>query len=324
MILGSAGTTDAIFLEKPQYYDLIIDLTTSTAAKATRPTLYLSRFLGNVNPRGPTHRLSAVRFTWSDVKLWTELDRLLQLDANEASQHGPHNCGAAAARGASAWSDAWRLYEDVCIVCAGLWIGNWRGNSTGSYSSSGGNWGSVRLEGDDDLSAGGSFVRSLGSGIEGRPIPGAFRDTLPTSKAMRRSSGMSMWSLGGRSSRAEGSNAASSSSVTPGPEPMTKDAEAAARGRQVLTTLALLQVLHANTGFLLARLAVFLPSSTGGDAGPMILTPKDVMSFELGPLSGLDAKFIEWLADEYGGGVRLVVRKGWKDLVGLVFGFGGS
>ena len=46
------------------------------------------------------------------------------------------------------------------------------------------------------------------------------------------------------------------------------------------------------------------------------------MSFELGPFSGLDARFVEWLGEEYGGGTRVLVRRGWKDLVGLVLGFG--
>ena len=64
-----ACTTDAIFLDKPSYYDLVIDLTTSTPSKASRPTLYLSRPVEPVSPRGPTYRLSTVQFTWSDVKL---------------------------------------------------------------------------------------------------------------------------------------------------------------------------------------------------------------------------------------------------------------
>ena len=46
------------------------------------------------------------------------------------------------------------------------------------------------------------------------------------------------------------------------------------------------------------------------------------MSFELGPFSGLDARFVEWLGEEYGGGTRVLVRRGWKDLVGLILGFG--
>ncbi len=54
----------------------------------------------------------------------------------------------------------------------------------------------------------------------------------------------------------------------------------------------------------------------------MTFTPKDVMSFELGPSSGLDVCFMEWLGEEYGGGVRVLVRRSWKDLVGLILGFG--
>jgi DENN domain-containing protein 11 len=65
-----ACTTDAIFLEKPSYYDLIINLTTCTPFKASRPSLYLSRpNYPQANSRSPSHRLSSVRFTWSDVKL---------------------------------------------------------------------------------------------------------------------------------------------------------------------------------------------------------------------------------------------------------------
>ena len=37
-------------------------------------------------------------------------------------------------------------------------------------------------------------------------------------------------------------------------------------------------------------------------AGARQLTPKDVMSFKLDPLSGLDARFVERFWDEYGGG----------------------
>ena len=64
-----ACTTDAIFLEKPSYYDLVIDLTTSTPSRTSRPTLYLSKPIQQPTAKGPTHRLSLVRFTWSDVKL---------------------------------------------------------------------------------------------------------------------------------------------------------------------------------------------------------------------------------------------------------------
>jgi hypothetical protein len=65
-----ACTTDAIYLDKPSLYDLVIDLTTSTPSKSSRPTLYLSRpaeWPGGGRERN--HKLSQVRFTWSDVKV---------------------------------------------------------------------------------------------------------------------------------------------------------------------------------------------------------------------------------------------------------------
>lgn len=86
----NSGTTDAIFLEKPSCYDLIIDLTTSTPNKATRPTFYASR---PIHPqpiapvRGPTHRLSVIRFAWSDVKLV----RTCQFFSSLPSSHIPPN-----------------------------------------------------------------------------------------------------------------------------------------------------------------------------------------------------------------------------------------
>ena len=65
-----ACTTDAIYLEKPSLYDLVIDLTTSTPSKSSRPTLYLSRPTEwTEDGRGQSYKLSQVRFTWSDVKV---------------------------------------------------------------------------------------------------------------------------------------------------------------------------------------------------------------------------------------------------------------
>lgn len=66
-----ACTTDAIFLEKPSYYDLLIDLTTSTPNKATRPTFHSSKPIAPPpsSAKVPTYRLSTIRFAWSDVKL---------------------------------------------------------------------------------------------------------------------------------------------------------------------------------------------------------------------------------------------------------------
>ncbi len=61
-----ACTTDAIFVEKPGYYDLLIDLT-KVPNKSSRATLHVPKL--QLGGKRPSYRLSAVRFTWSDVKL---------------------------------------------------------------------------------------------------------------------------------------------------------------------------------------------------------------------------------------------------------------
>ncbi|KAI6145014.1 hypothetical protein BKA82DRAFT_652193 [Pisolithus tinctorius] len=385
-----ACTTDAIFLEKPSYYDLVIDLTTSTPLRSTRPTLYVSKPIHQQSPgsRGPTHRLSLVRFTWSDVRLWNELERILQLDVGGTDC--PTTCcrppvdspmlkhptsgsvvagtGTTKSPGLSSWADAWRVYEDVCLVCASLWIGSWRGNSTQSYSTvnpdgSKADWGGVRLTGDDDLTIDGPLVRNIGLGIEGRPSMVANGiEGSPNVKGMKRSRGMSL-GVGGGSSASESSSRGRQASTGSGmsiedngiamhapDDPVARRFREERLERQIRTTLALLQTFHANTCFQLSRLAELTSPATGRasamattgqlvdvpsiaetpdpstpalpDTNVIYLTPRDVLSFELGPFSSLDARYLEWLGEEYGGGKKVVVKRGWKDLLGVLLGFG--
>ena len=98
----------------------------------------------------------------------------------------------------TAWTDAWQVYEDVCIISAGFWMGSWRGNSHTSYSTPNGpeNWGSVRLDGDDDLTLDGTYVRNVGMRIEGRTnVEGSTLNAPTIRKNIRRFSAVS-WSSG--------------------------------------------------------------------------------------------------------------------------------
>jgi len=204
-------------------------------------------------------------------------------------------------------------------------MGTWRDNSVASYSTVNGdmaNWGQVRLEGDDDLSVGGSYVRNLGMGIEGRPAATSDLDrevsgTSGSSKATKRASGMSVWSK--FTNRDANDRLTQSGSDE-------EDARLRKREQQILLTLALLQTFHAHTTNLLFKLSHHLPStpasSSNNNLSTIYLIPRDLYAFELGPLSSLDAQFIEWLGEEYGSrvGVRVVVRRGWKDLTRLVLG----
>ncbi|KAK7018445.1 hypothetical protein R3P38DRAFT_2634169 [Favolaschia claudopus] len=345
-----ACTTDALFLEKPSYYDLLIDLTTSTPNKATRPTFYASRPIQPLSPgpsRGPTHRLSVVRFSWSDIKLWNEINRILQLDSS-AHDHSCCSPGSLSpdskpskTNPITAWTDAWRVYEDVCVICAGLWMGSWRGNSIMSYSTADGesNWGSIRLEGDEDLSlralaaaadSSDGYVRTVGMGIEGGPQVGASGSgsgiTRPptTTKSTRRASAMS-WSSG----KATVTSPTSSSTKFKGKAAKLSAADdddgdeqgvydTSRRDGQILTTLSLLQTLHAHTSFQLSTLETFLSK----DKNTLTLTSKDMSAFELGPMSGMDARYLEWFASEYSGGATVVIKRGWKEMFGAIFGYG--
>lgn len=212
------------------------------------------------------------------------------------------------------------MYEDVCIICAGLWMGSWRGNSPLSYSAQNASmtdWGNVRLEGDENLPVSGSYVRNVGMGIEGRRDAGASSGTM---KSQRRASAMSRATGKAMGVRVNSRQVSASSGLSP-------DAQAELderRERQVSTTLALLQTFHAHTGFQLSQLASFIPpgdSTSSPRTVTVYLSPRDVMSFELGPLSSFDARYVEWLADEYGGGVKVEVKRGgWRDWVGIIFG----
>ncbi|KAH9027393.1 hypothetical protein EDB85DRAFT_2148534 [Lactarius pseudohatsudake] len=108
-----ACTTDTVFLEKPQYCDMTINLTSYAPGPAARDQ-------GAVRSQAdipPLHRIT-VRFTWSDVNCGPsstvserEMDeRPLSLIASHARiDHRPR----------SAWTDAWGVYEVVCVTSNG-------------------------------------------------------------------------------------------------------------------------------------------------------------------------------------------------------------
>ena len=285
-------------------------------------------------------------------------------------------------------------------------LGTWRSNSRESFSSgtfpgayesssspkgkstaamATGQWGAIRLEGDDDWSVGGARMRSLGMGIEGRASgstntapKGKGRLSFSMTKAVagaseERDRGKDKDKSGERQSQVlieDVSGDANTSGVDRDRDADdAEDAETAAAEAQrqnTQTTLALLQTFHANTVFLLSRLHEILPppsaisspapsprtpqsqkrtssvelssllpntrpsaSSPSGDGDAELetvpITARDMLSMDLGILSEVDARFVEWLAEAegYAGKAvrrRVVVRRGWAELVGILFG----
>ncbi|KAF9026617.1 hypothetical protein BDZ89DRAFT_1161175 [Hymenopellis radicata] len=262
-----ACTTDAIFLEKPQCYDILFDV---SEQRMYTPSLIRSAGgEGGVEEeeeegeerRAGKWKLSGARWAWSDVRVFNSLA------VQEDRDKGP-------------W-DVWRLYEDVCMLCASLWGGG------------------VRLEGAEDV----PLVRQVGAGIEGRP------STSSTTSSRAPLLGTMPMSLGGIND-----------------------------GAQLLAALEALFRFH------LATLETLMPPPPITE--DVVLTAKDLAAMELGPLSAMDARYVEWLGKEYGGagrveellvpvdesasersrgkrgrGVKVVVRRGWKDVLGVFLGY---
>ncbi len=207
---------------------------------------------------------------------WTELDRILQLDAGT-------NGVARAPSSWTTWTDAWGVYDDVCLVCVTLCSGLWRSSSSNSNGTSGlrdqWSWaGSPR-----ERSRRRAHVRAHGDGIEGRPTSLRLRAAAAHDDVGKYDSDSSG---GGDDEGGE----------------EDQDGAVLVRSRQAHTTLALLQTFHAQTRFLLSRLATVLPPSASALSDHAQLTPRDLLVLALGPLSSLDARFVEWLAEEYAGG----------------------
>ena len=184
-----------------------------------------------------------------------------------------------------------QVYEDVCLLCASLWMGpgTWRSNSHESFSSANfpdsydsancgqakgkstaisaavaaGQWGAIRLEGDEDWSVGGARMRSLGMGIEGKAPKGKRRLSLSMTRAIvderdkdkfgKRHSGTLVDVVADRSREN------SDETAVDGLEQTTASAAIEANRQNTQTTLALLQTFHANTVFILSRLHELLP-----------------------------------------------------------------
>lgn len=281
------GTTDAIFLEKPHLYDLVIDLTTPSSPRSNRPSLLVSRPYSTTTTGKPVYRLRFVRFTWSDVKLWAELEHLLREDEDDKHHHRRPRLTVAARGGVARWVDPWRFYEDACMVCAGMWAGTPCSKDA-----------SLQLSEDGQRNGRRSGSVSTNSRRTPSPVP----STLGASSG----------------------HAFNTTQMTPrvsidprlGPElplPSTK---------AIVTTLTLLSTFHNHTAFLLDRLNVVLPTNSSAGSSeqdPVFLTPKEMTTFDLGPMSDLDSRFVEWLAECKG--KKLKVRRGWKDLIAYLLGF---
>ncbi|KAG8792032.1 hypothetical protein FRC12_007465 [Ceratobasidium sp. 428] len=261
------------------------------------------------------------------------------LNAHGEREHQQSESSASSGSGVKSWVDPWRIYEEVCIFCAGVcsWFG-WTGGSgpreqRPSGSHSGGGVGGIHLDGPDD---------ALRPPSEHElPVQDTIVDpttTNTTESAIR-----------------------------------TDPAAEARRAQRRAHVLELMTLFHKYAAFLHARLSDIIDSydgqpqssrkskgstgsktsigsfksafssksqnptqallgnggGNGGGGGEMgrtlVLTSKDMLALELSPLSAADAQFLEWFGASVArrGGMgerRVVVKRTWKDMVVAVVG----
>ena len=255
------GTTDAIFSEKPNLYDLFIDLTRPSPSRPHRPALFVSRQVEGSNGK-KSYKLQTVRFTWSDVKLWNELERILEADM----EHEHHSNANPSISFKSILLDPWRIYEDVCMICAGIWVG-WKPNS------------SVVLGSKDDLLMlpSTSSDPAAGAGITPSADTGKARSS-PVDPLLGKSP---VWPT----TRAR---------VT------ALSLLSAFHNHTDFLLSKLSHVLSEPTSTVTLG-----ATSDRSPSGPIVLSPKDVMEFEFVPGSDLDARFIEWLGETRGWKIKV-------------------
>ncbi|KAH8996047.1 hypothetical protein EDB92DRAFT_118800 [Lactarius akahatsu] len=264
-----ACTTDAVLLEKPQYYDLVIDLTSYASAECRAPGLQLA--IKEPYARRPTYRLHCSLHLERPETMDRARPYILQLNADTNGVARAHRASALVC----AWTDAWGVYEDVCVVCAR----SLRYMASSSTNGRRDQW--SWAETPRERSGRHAHVREQGDGIEGP----------------------------------HDDDAGKYDSDSSGDGGEYEDGAVLVRGRQTRTTLALLQAFHAQTRFLFSRLTTVLPSTASALLDAQ-LARRDFLTIALGPLSNLHTRFVEWLAEEYAGGTRASVRRGWHDLLG--------
>ncbi|KAG9012154.1 hypothetical protein FRB90_006872, partial [Tulasnella sp. 427] len=324
-----ACTTDSIFKDRPALYDLIVDLTTATNSLApsspsptiTRPTLLMSRptlssaSSPSKSPQsGSSYKLQLVRFTFSDIRLWTKIDKVLR-ECPVPHAHGSHEHGKGKekekAKESRSWSDflPWKLYtyEDVCIVCASIWLKGSDGNS-----------GVIRLEGEDNTIL-------IGRGKATASDEASKATTSLLSSSTRRRNPLRRASERSASSSSSGSSGSSRSSLERRYSEFPPD---------VRTALMVLDILHTQANFWLdslqdlivlndattgAKLAQKASGTNNGkkDATIVPLYPSHLIALQLSSLSDVDSRFVEWLAQARFDRTA-VVKRGWKDLVAAI------
>ncbi|KAL5638989.1 hypothetical protein ACGC1H_003384 [Rhizoctonia solani] len=209
--------------------------------------------------------------------------------------------------GSRAWIDPWRIYEEVCIFCAGVcsWIGAGIGWTAPSRP---------RLDGPDEVLT------------QSRPRSRPHLDRSPVSAEERRTQRrahvlelMTIFHKYAAFLHARLGDIVDSHDALP--QAPGRKTKSSAGSKSTLSSKSLKSAF--STKSLLPKPLLAKPE----EQETLVLTSRDMVALELSPLSASDAQFLEWLAECllrscYKGRAerRVVVKRTWRDMVVAVVG----
>ncbi|KAB5590268.1 Protein LCHN [Ceratobasidium theobromae] len=211
--------------------------------------------------------------------------------------------GAAGTAGLKTWIDPWKIYEDVCMFCAGVctWIGQSLSISRNSPNTNSGE--GVRLQGPDDALTRRSQHQSPASAEERRSRRRAHVLEL-----------MTIFHKYAAFLHARLGDIVDSYDALP---QSPRKIKASTGSKSTLSTKSIKSAFSSKP---------LIPKS---EQDTLVLTSRDMVALELSPLSASDAQFLEWLAECVLRSIRkgsaaaerkVVVKRTWRDMVVAVVG----
>ncbi|CAE6486496.1 hypothetical protein RSOLAG22IIIB_13177 [Rhizoctonia solani] len=220
---------------------------------------------------------------------------------------------ARSSTGARPWIDPWRIYEEVCIFCAG--VCSWIGAGIGWNATS-----RPRLDGPDEALT------------QPRPRPRPVVDHPPASAEERRTQRrahvlelMTIFHKYAAFLHARLGDIVDSHDALPQGNGGHRKTKSSSGSKSTLSSKSLKSAF--STKSLLPKPSQPLLAAKPDEHETLVLTSRDMVALELSPLSASDAQFLEWLAECllrscYKGRAerRVVVKRTWRDMVVAVVG----
>ncbi|KAG9082107.1 hypothetical protein FRC06_005224 [Ceratobasidium sp. 370] len=238
--------------------------------------------------------------------------------------HGeqPSESSRGASAGIKSWVDPWRIYEEVCMFCAGVcsWFGWGSGSRERPSYSNSNSGGRIHLDGPDDVLRGPPSVHEMPRQDTQHAIREMSRQdpNAEIRRTQRRAHVLELMTLFHKYAAFLHARLADIIDSYDGQPQSSRKSKVSTGSKSSIGSFksAFSSKTQNQTQALLG---------TGVPERMLVLTSKDMLALELSPLSAADAQFLEWFGTTVArrngmGERRVVVRRTWKDMVVAVVG----